>query len=657
MRTKKDWTFLILKATALIAILAIVCIYFFRDTLLQQVIVKAENIFKTDYNATFSVGKAKFEGTSSISLDDINIIPFGKDTLLSVEKITTEISLLQIITGDIQLKNLEMKNGFIHLVKDKNGRNFDAFLKKDSNEEISNEQRNYAKIANRILTKLFNLFPSKMNLDNLSLRLNDMGKKTTFHLYNLKLQNEQLDTKIHVTTATFAQNWNIKGYANPREKRADITLVSADTTKIQVPYIDEKFGLKSSFNKIRMQLNRIEMGFTELEIEGIASIENLSINHPKIAKKDVVISKALFDYKFRLGSDFISLDNTSSAQLNKIKVKPYLEYNTEEDTLYKLKLNIPKMKAQDFIESLPTGLFTHFEGMNAKGEFDFALNFEFNKNKPHKIVFDSKFNKNNLQIVKYGKADLEKLNTEFTYSAIENGRPQRPIFIGNSNPYYTPLDSISSYLKNAVLTSEDPSFMHHKGFISEAFKQSIAKNIRTKKFARGASTISMQLVKNVFLTREKTLSRKLEEILLVYILENNRIASKERMLEVYFNVIEFGPDVYGIGEAAEFYFQKKPKNLSLNECLFLASIVPKPKKFMYQFNDEGLQKSYAEKNQKFIKNLMLRRALITPEDTIGQSIPITISGRARSLLKLKVVQDSISVDSLNLPETEFFNEF
>jgi membrane peptidoglycan carboxypeptidase len=77
---------------------------------------------------------------------------------------------------------------------------------------------------------------------------------------------------------------------------------------------------------------------------------------------------------------------------------------------------------------------------------------------------------------------------------------------------------------------------------------------KTKKFSRGASTISMQLIKNVFLTREKTVSRKLEEILLVYILENNRIV-KERMLEVYFNIIEWGPNVYGIGEASRFYFQ------------------------------------------------------------------------------------------------------
>jgi len=224
---------------------------------------------------------------------------------------------------------------------------------------------------------------------------------------------------------------------------------------------------------------------------------------------------------------------------------------------------------------------------------------------------------------------------------------QRPVLVGSANPNYMPLDQISPYLRKSVLTTEDPSFFSHRGFISEAFKQSIVKNIKTKKFSRGASTISMQLVKNAFLSREKTVSRKLEEILLVYILENNRIVSKERMLEVYFNIIEWGPNVYGIGEASQFYFQKTPSELSLNECLYLARIIPSPKKFMYQFNDQGMLKDFAVKQESFLTNIMLRRGLLTADDTIYKSLPILISGPAKSFIKFRV-QDTttIKVDSL-----------
>lgn len=652
MKRNKKKFFLALKILAAVVLLTFVGLYFFRDALLQKVISKAERKFDRDYDCHFSVKNAKLIGISEVEMEHLLLIPKKADTLLSVRRMRATYNVIQLLTGDIQLNNLEMNSGFINLVKDKNGRNFDAFLKRDTTEK-SDERRNYARLAYRLLNKALNLVPTEMKLENLSLRMDDMGRKVTLHMNDLQLEDHQLKTSIDVKTNTFSQKWNIKGFADPRDKKADLKFSSSDTTKIQLPYIDERFGLKSSFNNIHVKLDRLEMESGELHIDGFTSIENLTINHPKIARKDVIVKNARFDYRFLLGSDFISIDSTSSAQLNNIKVRPFAEYNTEEDTIYKLKIDIPKMKAQEFINSLPQGLFTNVEGMLADGNFDYKLNFLYNKRKPDAVVFDSKLNKENLRIKKFGQANLAMLNEQFTYRAIENGVPQRPIVVGSANPKFTPLAEISPYLEKAVLTNEDPSFFRHRGFINEAFKQSIVKNIRTKKFSRGASTISMQLVKNVFLTREKTLSRKLEEILLVYILENNRIASKSRMLEVYFNVIEWGPNVYGIHEAAEFYFQKGPRDLSLSECLYLASIVPKPKKFMWQFDNEGNQKPYAVKNQKYIRNLMLRRALITPEDTIGESAPITVSGRARSFLKLKVVQDSIPSDSLMVDEFDF----
>jgi len=315
-------------------------------------------------------------------------------------------------------------------------------------------------------------------------------------------------------------------------------------------------------------------------------------------------------------------------------------------------LHLPKMKAQDFISSLPDGLFHHFKGMEAQGNFSYNLNFEFNTSKPDNVIFESKLRAENLKITKYGAADLNKINSEFTYRAMDKGIEQRPIVVGSSNPNFTPLTEISPYLQKCVLTSEDPSFFNHRGFINEAFKQSIAKNIKTKKFSRGASTISMQLVKNVFLTREKTASRKLEEILLVYILENNRIATKERMLEVYFNIIEWGPNIYGIGEAAHFYFQKRPADLNLKECLFLATIIPKPKGFMYRFDSENQLKSFAKQQDTFLTRIMLRRNLINATDTIGHNLPLTISGPAQFFLKNKLGNqppiDSTAVEDFDL---------
>jgi len=649
MRTNKQKWVLASKIFGVVIVILLIGFLFFRNELLDQAIDKAAVTMKLEYNSEFHVKKSSFDGLSGIELREITLAPHGLDTIFKIQRIKTSVNLWKLLIGDVQLGTLEIKNGYVQLTKKGKVKNFGAFLKKDKNEPKTDKKRDYAEFAYRIISKVLNLVPTDMALENLVFKIDDNGKKATINIKKLTLFESKLESAIEVKTNTFSQRWRINGMADPRNKKGDLRFFNIDTGAIKVPYFDERYNLKMSFDSIRFNIQNIDMSGGELHLDGYSSISNLNINHRRIANKDVTIKNARFDYRFLLGSDFISIDSSSTFQFNKIKIHPYISYNTEEDTIYKLKITTPKMKTQDFITSLPDGLFTHFQGMEATGDFDYKLDFMYNKNKPNTIVFNSNVNKRNVKITKYGNINLTKLNGEFTYRAIDKGVPQRPIFVGASNPYYTPLDQISPYLQKCVLTSEDPSFMSHRGFINEAFKQSIVKNIRTKKFARGASTISMQLVKNVFLTREKTLSRKLEEILLVYIIESNRITSKQRMLEVYFNIIEWGPNVYGIGEAAEFYFQKTPADLNVRECLFLATIIPKPKKFMWQFDQEGLQKSYATKHQAFLRNLMFRRGLLVPEDTIGLSAPIVLTGRAHSLLNIKV-KDTTVVDSLDVKE-------
>ena len=118
------------------------------------------------------------------------------------------------------------------------------------------------------------------------------------------------------------------------------------------------------------------------------------------------------------------------------------------------------------------------------------------------------------------------------------------------------------------------------------------------------------------------------------------------MLEVYFNIIEWAPDIYGIGEASQFYFQKKPIDLTLKECLFLATIIPSPKKFMYNFDDAGNLKPSADKRQEFIRRIMIKKGLIVG-DSLPQSNTIILSNNARKFLNLKVL-DSVKIDSVGV---------
>jgi membrane peptidoglycan carboxypeptidase len=205
-------------------------------------------------------------------------------------------------------------------------------------------------------------------------------------------------------------------------------------------------------------------------------------------------------------------------------------------------------------------------------------------------------------------------------------------------------------LKNAVLTSEDGSFFHHRGFNEDAFRQSIALNFTKGKFVRGGSTISMQLVKNVFLNRKKNISRKLEEALIVWLIENNNLCSKERMFEVYLNIIEWGPGIYGIKEASYFYFKKRPSDLNLAESIFLASIIPRPKSFRYSFDTEGRLKGSLAGYYRLVSEILYRKELISQNEFENLLPSVELKGNARLLV---LPSDSLLNDSLFFEENKF----
>lgn len=149
-----------------------------------------------------------------------------------------------------------------------------------------------------------------------------------------------------------------------------------------------------------------------------------------------------------------------------------------------------------------------------------------------------------------------------------------PFVVGPQNRYWTPSGSIPSEMKWAVIVAEDAKFYQHEGIDVKAIKEAIKYDLEKKSFAHGASTITQQLAKNLFLTREKTVTRKLKEIALAKRMEDK--LTKGRILELYLNVVELGPMVHGIGHGAQYYFDKPASALTPRECAFLAAMLPGP---------------------------------------------------------------------------------
>ncbi len=189
-----------------------------------------------------------------------------------------------------------------------------------------------------------------------------------------------------------------------------------------------------------------------------------------------------------------------------------------------------------------------------------------------------------------------------------------PMVSAPYGPYvFVPLHHISPWLIRASMTTEDNSFFTHDGFNRYAIRHSVERNLAAGGYVRGASTISMQLIKNLFLTRKKVMARKIQEAFLVYLMESVVQVPKARMLELYFNIIEFGPGVFGIHDAAVHYFGKRPDQLTLAECAWLVTIVPSPKRYHFYFERGEMSDRYFERITRYME-IMLDRERITPEE-------------------------------------------
>lgn len=205
-------------------------------------------------------------------------------------------------------------------------------------------------------------------------------------------------------------------------------------------------------------------------------------------------------------------------------------------------------------------------------------------------------------------SDLANRKSSYTIEVRDWQGKQHPFVVGPKNRYWTPSGRIPDEMKWAVILAEDAKFYKHEGFDVKAIKQAIKHDLEKKSLAKGASTITQQTAKNLYLSREKTITRKLKEIYLAWRMEQE--LTKGRILELYLNVVELGPMVYGIGHGSRYYFGKSPAELTPRECAFLAAMLPGPRVAYNPYRNLG---KVSRRSDMILRNLR-NSGVITAEE-------------------------------------------
>ena len=267
-------------------------------------------------------------------------------------------------------------------------------------------------------------------------------------------------------------------------------------------------------------------------------------------------------------------------------------------------LDFPEQNCHSLLKSAPQGFARLLDSARLSGSIWFKVGFTVDMKdirKSIKLEIDGDWDR--CKAVWLGRDyDVEKLNDPALVHQVSVNGEDLGIEVGPGTVEYIGLARIPSVVQAAAYGTEDLAFYRHKGFRVGLIRRAIILYLERGYFAYGGSTISQQLVKNMFLSRHKTLSRKFQEAVIVWNME--RKLTKDRIFELYLNCIEYGPKIWGITRAARIYFGKRVQQLAPIEAAFLMGLKPDPAYGYLQYRRGKLNKHWRQNLDRVLKRLL-----------------------------------------------------
>lgn len=410
----------------------------------------------------------------------------------------------------------------------------------------------------------------------------------------------------------------------PSRKRLDVV-----TTDLKLAAVNALVPLKlgGTVNaKVAVTQATDEAGTPSYPVEGRAELKDLRFEKPVLAVKPIEAPSVDIDFAVNYaprtlrpggGSRTDGVFTTSKATFRvgkaQFDVRPeVLGLQALPDALperVSVEIDVEATPVQDLFDAVPSAILGELKGAEFSGTLALHGRVDVPLQAPERMKWELEPELADFRIVSLpNEVDVRRLMTSasFTLQDEKLGH-KRTVFLSAprapNNPLgsdassnwtsggddgcgsyvYVPLDQISPHLASGVFSTEDRGFLWHDGFNVHALRESLAANLEEGRIVRGGSTITMQLIKNLFLDRSKTISRKLREVFLVWLTETVVDVPKPRLLEVYFNVIEYGPRILGIWHAATYFFGKHPRDLTVGEVAWFITTLTGPKIYHHQF--------------------------------------------------------------------------
>ncbi|MCD4774487.1 MAG: transglycosylase domain-containing protein [Candidatus Aegiribacteria sp.] len=355
------------------------------------------------------------------------------------------------------------------------------------------------------------------------------------------------------------------------------------------------------------------MEFTDFDTIGVsvnAMLDSIRMFSPGLADDTVNTAAALrFEGMVCVSSWDVRIDSGTVVFGNQ-QVNFELNGSFDEYPRLSLRLWSESLSGEDITSSVPSELLGSLEGLELGGEASFDVLVVLDWETPDSSDFQAIVDVSDLS-VQASPISIGQLRNRGSCLMRDSWGNRRRIYLDTlENQEFVLFDSLHPSFEGLLRCAEDATFRSHSGFCLYHIRNSIRANMKSGKFTRGGSTITMQLARNLFLGREKTFARKMQEVFLTWRLEV--YLSKNRMIEIYANIVELGPDVFGFQEAARYYFSRDFRELSTRQVAYLVSILPGPSLYYRYFRNNSVPLCWENYLDRLI-NISENRGWIDPD--------------------------------------------
>lgn len=338
-------------------------------------------------------------------------------------------------------------------------------------------------------------------------------------------------------------------------------------------------------------------------LESALYVEGATLELPRLAAAPLefprarVAFRALFDWRGRALS--LTHGRVELGEAGPIRFRGQL-VDTQPGWSFQAHTEAESLNALLLRDALPWNMTEVLDGAMLDGSFGFQLTLAGHTEYPESLVMNGDIS-GDVRVLRDGDAAMVN----------ELLRPGPPAGVDISAKDWRAYSSLPVVVPRVLLAAEDAKFFNHNGFDWPGLRRAMIHNLREGKLERGGSTLSQQVVKNVFLSHDRTVARKAQEAYLTWRMEE--ALPKERVLEIYLNIAEWGPNVRGVVAATRYYFDKDVSELTMAEMALLASILPNPHVFGRAIKEGRLPASRLEKMEHIFSNLRWM-GKITPAD-------------------------------------------